>query len=109
MNIPETIETHIGIRASTKQLTAVWWGVAARFLVHGLVVSTWVSRIPAVQGQLHLSNGALGMALLGAAIGSVSAVPVCGWLVSRHGSSRISTWTSVGFCVALVLPAVAIG
>jgi MFS family permease len=108
MTITETTATYTETRVPEVRLTLAWWAVAARFLVHGLVVSAWVSRIPAVQAQLHLSNGALGLALLGAAIGSVSAIPVCGWLVSRYGSSRISTWTSVGFCVALVLPALAL-
>lgn len=90
------------------RLTAAWWAVAARFLVHGLVVSTWISRIPTIQALLQISNGALGMALLGAAIGSVSAIPACGWLVNRYGSSRVANWTSVGFCLSLVLPPLAV-
>jgi MFS family permease len=85
-----------------------WWAVVARFLVHGLVVSTWVSRIPGIQASLKLSNGALGLSLLGAAFGSIIAIPICGWMVSRFGSSRVTTWSSAGFCVALVLPALAV-
>lgn len=108
MTITETSETYTGTHVSPMRLSAAWWAVAARFLVHGLVVSAWVSRIPTVQALLQISNGALGMALLGAAIGSVSAIPACGWLVSRFGSSRVANWTSVGFCLALVLPAVAV-
>ena len=108
MTITEPTEAYTDTRVSEMRLTSAWWAVAARFLVHGLVVSAWVSRIPAVQALLQLSNGALGMALLGAAIGSVSAIPVCGWLVSRYGSSRVANWTSIGFCLALVLPALAV-
>jgi MFS family permease len=74
----------------------------AAFLVHGLVVSTWVSRIAAMKGALHLGDGTLGLSLLGAAIGSVTAIPICGALVTRYGSRRISLWTAVGFCLALV-------
>ena len=37
-------------------------GVMAAFLVHGLVVSTWVSRIAHVKGALHLGDGTLGLA-----------------------------------------------
>jgi MFS family permease len=107
MTFTETTEAYTDTHVSEMRLSA-WWAVAARFLVHGLVVSAWVSRIPAVQAQLQLSNGALGMALLGAAIGSVSAIPVCGWLVSRYGSSRVTNWTSIGFCLALILPALAV-
>ena len=108
MTSAEITEAYTDTRVSEMRLTYAWWAVAARFLVHGLVVSAWVSRIPAVQALLHLSNGSLGMALLGAAIGSVSAIPVCGWVVSRYGSSRVTNWTSVGFCLALVLPALAV-
>ena len=36
-----------------------WWGTMAAFLLHGLIVGTWVSRIPGVQlvpgGQRRLS------------------------------------------------------
>ena len=84
-----------------------WWGVVARFLIHGLIVSTWVSRIPAVKGAIGLGDGALGMALVGSAVGSMGGIPLSGWLVSRFGSRRTCTWSSVGFALALVLPAMA--
>ena len=74
----------------------------AAFLVHGLVVSTWVSRIASVKEALHLSDGVLGLALLGVAIGSIAAIPACGVLVTRFGSRRIAQWTSAGFCVSLI-------
>src|SRR5260370_5878906 len=79
-----------------------FWSTMACFLVHGLVVSTWVSRIASVKSALHLGDGTLGLALLGAAIGSVTAIPICGSLVGRYGSRRIAIWTSAGFCLALV-------
>jgi MFS family permease len=87
--------------------TIAWWAVVSRFLVHGLVVSTWVSRIPAIKDFIGLSDGALGLALLGSAVGSLAGIPFSGWLVGRFGSRRASTWTSAGFCFALVLPAFA--
>ena len=79
-----------------------FWGVMACFLVHGLVVSTWVSRIASVKSALHLGDGALGLALLGTAIGSVTAIPLCGALVVRRGSRNIARWTAAGFCLSLV-------
>lgn len=82
-------------------------GVVSRFLVHGLLVSTWVSRIPAVKESLGLSDGALGLVLLGIAVGSLAGIPASGWLVGRFGSRRASTWASAGFSVALVLPVLA--
>lgn len=89
-------------------LNRAWWAVIARFLIHGLAVSTWVSRIPSVKAALHLGDGIFGMSLFGSAVGSVIGIPVCGWFVTRYGSKRACTWTSIGLCLALVLPAFAI-
>lgn len=79
-----------------------FWGVMACFLVHGLVVSTWVSRIASVKSALHLGDGALGLALLGTAIGSVTAIPLAGALVVGRGSRQIARWTASGFCLSLL-------
>jgi MFS family permease len=84
------------------QRRRAFWGVMACFLIHGLVVSTWVSRIAAVKGALHLSDGSLGLALLGTAIGSVTAIPLCGALVVRFGSRTIARGTAAGFCLSLL-------
>ncbi|MGH9584517.1 MAG: MFS transporter [Bryobacteraceae bacterium] len=89
-------------------LSSAWWAVVARFLIHGLIVSTWVSRIPAVKSSLGLTNGLLGLCLLGTAVGSVIAAPATGWLVTRFGSKRVTAWSTAGFCLALVAPAFAV-
>jgi hypothetical protein len=75
----------------TPSIRSAWWAVVARFLIHGLVVSTWVSRIPAIQTALGLTNARLGLCLLGTAVGSVVAVPVTGWLITRFGSKPVTT------------------
>ncbi len=85
-----------------------WWAVVARFLIHGLAVSTWVSRIPSVKAVLHLGDGVFGFCLFGTAVGSVIGIPICGWCVTRYGSRRACIWTSIGLCLALILPALAI-
>jgi MFS family permease len=103
--VVEPVVDLLSIKAESPSSRIAWWAVVARFLVHGLVVSTWVSRIPAVKGSLGLSDGALGMALLGTAIGSVTGIPLSGWLVTRAGSRRASTGTSAAFALVLVLPA----
>jgi MFS family permease len=84
-----------------------WWGTATLFLVHGLIVSTWVSRIPAVQTRSHLANGVLGLTLLASALGAVCTIPVAGWAVTRYGSKKVTTAASVAFCLSILLPALA--
>jgi MFS family permease len=100
------LQVEPGLRARASVRTA-WWGVVAVFLVHGLVVSTWVSRIAGVKTALGLSDGALGLALLGAAIGSVAAIPASGWAVGRYGSRFVVQCTAAGFAVSLLMLAFA--
>jgi MFS family permease len=90
------------------RIDSAWRAVAARFLIHGLIVSTWVSRIPAMQSALGLSNAHLGLCLLGTAAGSMIAVPLTGWLIARFGSKQVTTWSTIGFCLALVAPSFAV-
>lgn len=90
-----------------ESLSRAWWAVVARFLIHGLVISTWISRIPSIKASLHLNDGVFGLTLLGSAIGSVIGIPLCGWVVTRYGSRSAAMWTSIGLCLALVPPAFA--
>ena len=90
-----------------RRVRLAWWATVVLFLVHGLVVATWVSRIPAVQSALHLSNGILGLTLLSSAIGAVSTIPITGWLITRYGSKKVAMVTSVAFCCGLALIALA--
>jgi predicted MFS family arabinose efflux permease len=77
------------------------------FFANGVVIGTWVVRIPAVQQRLGLGEGLLGVALLGAAVGALAAMPLVGALVSRFGSRRVVGTTALLLVVSLVLPALA--
>ncbi len=77
------------------------------FFIHGLVVATWVSRIPAVQSALKLRNGSLGLTLLSSAVGAITTIPITGWLVSRYGSKKVSIASCLLFCSSVVLPGLA--
>src|SRR5215204_5150273 len=81
--------------------------VLAVFFANGVVIGTWVVRIPAVQQRLGLGEGLLGVALLGAAVGALVAMPLVGALVSRFGSRRIVGTTAALLVLALVTPALA--
>jgi len=86
---------------------AAWWGTVVLFLVHGLVVSTWISRIPAIQSTLRLNNFVLGLTLLSSAVGALCVIPSVGVLVGRFGSKKVSVISSAVFCLSLILPALA--
>ncbi len=81
--------------------------VSLIFLVHGLIVSTWASRIPAIQSGLHLAPGALGLTLLAAALGAICSMPLTGWIIDREGSGPLTTQSTLAFCAVLPLLALA--
>lgn len=87
----------------TAGVRPAWWGTVILFLVHGLVIGTWVSRIPAVKSELHLNNAVLGLTLLSSAFGAICTIPITGSLISRYGSKRITAITSIAFCAAVSL------
>jgi len=77
------------------------------FFTNGIVIGSWVVRIPAVQQRLGLGEGLLGIALLGAAVGALAAMPLVGALVSRFGSRRVVGTTAGLLVLSLILPALA--
>jgi MFS family permease len=64
--------------------------VVAYFVVLGVANGVWLARIPAVKQGLHLSDGALGLALLAAPAGLVVAAPIASRIAHRAGSRRLT-------------------
>src|SRR5258708_6114625 len=60
-----------------------------------------------MQAKLGLSVGILGLALLGMAAGCFLSMPLVSKLAGRYGSARVTRWSSLAFCAALTLPALA--
>jgi hypothetical protein len=77
------------------------------FFVHGLLFASWTAHIPHLQARLGLSDAGLGLALLGAPIGSVLAVGSVAPLLTRLGSRRTVQLTLAGYSLAGLLVAVA--
>ena len=78
-------------------------GTSLLFFLHGLIVSTWLSRIPAFQAHLQIRPAQLGLALLGAACGALISMPVTGALVSRNGSRAMAATSTALMAASLVL------
>ena len=81
--------------------------VSAAFLIHSTVSGTWAPRLPAIKESLELSDGELGTALVGLAIGLVAGTRLAGAPVDRFGSQPVMR---VGFpllAATLVLPGLA--
>src|SRR3712207_9515548 len=82
-------------------------GILAVFFLHGAGAGMWVARIPAVQEHLGLGVRALGLALLGAGLGTLTAMASAGCTFAPHGSRAAGFWTAWPAALTLGLPGVA--
>lgn len=109
---PTTLEPATpGLTTNDGRRPAQWsyarFAVSTMFFVSGVVLSNWAPRIPTVQHHLGISNGELGLALLGTSVGALLAMPVAGWLATRYGTRPVITICVFALCLALPLPALA--
>jgi MFS family permease len=74
--------------------------VAVTFFAHGLLFASWTAHIPHVKARLGVTDGTLGVALLGAPIGSACAMWAAGYLLPRIGSRRLVRVALTGYCAA---------
>ncbi|MCU7548919.1 MFS transporter [Chitinophagaceae bacterium LB-8] len=76
--------------------------VGLLFFMQGLCFASWASRIPSIQEHLHLSDAALGIVLFALPVGSMAALPLAGWMVSKFGSKRMAANAIVLYSIMLV-------
>jgi MFS family permease len=81
--------------------------VAAAFLIHSTVSGTWAPRLPAIKESLGLSDGELGTALVGLAIGLVAGTRVAGAPIDRFGSRPVMRAGFPLLAATLLLPGLA--
>jgi MFS family permease len=90
-------------------LIAARLAVVFFFLLDGTLLGNWFVRIPDVQRNLGMDNGALGLALLGSAAGALCTQPLAGWMIARWGSRRVTIAGALAQCGTIALPAIAPG
>ncbi|MDM1362405.1 MFS transporter [Myroides marinus] len=74
---------------SKKQYNKIRLAVSLFFFSHGLILSSWASRIPSIKTQLNISEAELGTLLLLMPIGQISTMPITAKLVDKYGSKSI--------------------
>jgi sugar phosphate permease len=72
----------------------------AAFVSHGLLFASWTAHIPQVKDHIGLTDGTLGLALLGAPIGSVAAMLIVARVLPVAGSKRMVQISLLGYCLA---------
>jgi len=85
------------------------------FFLTGFVYAAWATRIPAIKADLGLSDGALGVAILGLEAGAIAGLPAGGALAARAGSPTALRFgfavypaALLGVALAPTLPALAV-
>ena len=78
--------------------------VTTFFAVNGAAFASLFARMPDLQRRHDLSDGALGLVLLGAALGLMVAQPLAGAAASRVGSAPLTVAGGLGYGGALALP-----
>jgi len=77
------------------------------FLVNSFLFGSWITRLPEIKNHLQLSDGDLGLALLGMPLGSLIIMPFMGWFTQRWGSGRITLLCGILFCFVSITPVLA--
>jgi MFS family permease len=72
----------------------------AAFVSHGLLFASWSAHIPQVKHHIGLTDGTLGLALLGAPVGSVAAMLVVARVLPVLGSKRMVQISLLGYSLA---------
>ncbi len=83
--------------------------VVVVFAVSGLLLATWISRIPALRDAFTLSNQQIGWVLLAVSGGAVLALPLSGTVVARIGARRTVRLASATCGVGLAVAGLAAG
>jgi MFS family permease len=81
--------------------------VLVAFFINGAMMATWVSRIPAIQSKLNLSEGQLGIVLLGMSVGVLASLSLAGGLIARFGSNKVTLIGALVMAAALPFLALA--
>ena len=81
--------------------------VGAAFALMSILFGTWIARIPDIQLQAGLSEGQLGLALLGMPVGAIAIMAFMGPIIHRFGAGMVTWVSSMVYVFAMVLPTLA--
>lgn len=77
--------------------------VSVFFYTCGTIFASWASRIPSVKDKFHLNEAELGAILFMLPFGSLVALPIAGWAVSKYGSRNTVFLSTLLYAALLAL------
>ncbi|MBB5092517.1 MULTISPECIES: MFS transporter [Pseudochrobactrum] len=81
------------------------WAVAGAFFSNGFVTGSWALHIPLMMSRLGVSEGVFGLLILVFGLGALAAMGLCGPLLARYGSDRVTKSFAVGVAFWLIVVA----
>jgi fucose permease len=72
------------------------------FILFGLIMGTWASRIPALRDGIQLSHSALSMVLLCGGLGAVLSFPISSRMMAWFGGRKSMLYSGIALLIVLV-------
>lgn len=90
---------------SRRQVVAWRNAIFAIFMICGVTLSTWVSRIPSVRDAFQADTATVGLLAFAIAVGSIAGLVTSSHLISRLGAARTIAWTLSTGALGLIVAA----
>jgi len=92
-----------GAARTAPSLARARWALLGIFALNGVMMSSWLARIPSVRDALSLSPADLGVVLLAGAVGALATVTAAGPFVTRFGGRVAFAVSALLFGAAFLL------
>ncbi len=73
------------------------------FALCGMLIATWISRLPAARDALNIGPAQVGLLIFGIAVGSIAGLLASSHIVARFGSVTTMTWGIVTAAAGIVV------
>ncbi|MDR0229224.1 MAG: MFS transporter [Flavobacteriaceae bacterium] len=90
-------------KITSKNNNRIRLAIALFFFSHGLILSSWASRIPNIKMYLNISDAQLGTLLLLMPIGQISTMPLSAKIISKFGSKNIVQFSFLLYALILII------
>lgn len=89
-------------KQSGNEVIRAWRSISISFILNGIAIGSFVSRIPDFKRDLHVSNSAFGFSLFFVSLGVMSALRPAGKLCAKYGSASITLISGLGIALSLL-------
>jgi MFS family permease len=99
-----TTPSAVGAVGLTRAQVVAWRNaIFLIFLLPGIAIASWVSRLPAVRDALQIGPAQVGFLIFGMAIGSIAGLMFSSHLIARIGALSTITWGIVGTAIGITI------